>query len=129
MGLLFGNILNARWNIDAKKLHWFIVSLMIYGGILLAVSGSSPQVEQYTTAFIVLCALLSVVAAGCLHCYTRRADNRNRGSDQHERLIDKYSSLTVTSTPVRTQQRMSCVVVLPVPRGSQIVLPTGFLSF
>lgn len=101
MGLLFGNILNARWKVDAKKLHWFIVSLMIYGGILLAVSGSSPKVEQYTTGLIVSCALLSIFVAACLHCYTRRTDRRNSSSDQHERLIDKYSSLTVTSTPVR----------------------------
>jgi uncharacterized membrane protein YfcA len=125
-GLLCGNILNARWNVNAKKLHWFIVSLMIYGGILLAVSGSKPQVERYTTGLIVSCALLSVVAAACLHCYTRRADLRNRGSDQHERLIDKYSSLTVTSAPVRTQ-RMSRVIFLSVLRGSQTKLPGGFL--
>jgi hypothetical protein len=104
MGLLLGNILNKRWKVNAKKLHWFLVSLMIYGGILLAVSGSSSTVEQYTTGLIVVCALLSILAAGCLHCYTRRTDKRNSGSAQHERLIDKYSSLTVTSAPVRTEQ-------------------------
>jgi hypothetical protein len=44
--------MNSRWKVDAKKLHWFIVSLMMYGGILLAVSGSSEEVERYTTGFI-----------------------------------------------------------------------------
>ena len=66
---------------------------------------------------VVLCPR-SVLVAGCLHCYTQRMDRRNRGvtaaaagtgrasgglSDHHERLIDKYSSLTVTTTPVRTR--------------------------
>jgi hypothetical protein len=84
-GLLIGNIMNSRWKVDAKKLHWFIVSLMLhllrgnasrcvrpfesghsitpdfasssygcllelllsrYGGILLAVSGTSEKVER-----------------------------------------------------------------------------------
>ena len=111
LGLLLGNILNARWNVNAKKLHWFIVSLMIYGGVLLAVSGSSSTVEQYTTGLIVTCALVSIIVAGSLQCYTRRTDRRNSGTDQHERLIDKYSSLTVTSTPVRAHASMSCTAV------------------
>ena len=136
IGLLIGNIMSVRWNVDAKKLHWFIVSLMLYvlnavcfvytcrrlidlsnecryGGILLAVSGSSEEVERYTTGFIATCALLSVALAGCLQCYARREDkinninknninapllagesaSRARISDSQARLIDKYSEL------------------------------------
>ena len=100
LGLLVGNILNSRWKVDSKKLHPFIVSLMIYGGVLLMVSGASQLVEEWAMGLIVGAALLSVLVAGCLHCYEARAARDTGQGGMNERLLDKYASVAVTSAPV-----------------------------
>ena len=64
------------------------------------VSGASQIVEEWAMGLIVGAALLSVLVAGCLHCYEARTARDTGQGGMNERLLDKYASVAVTSAPV-----------------------------
>jgi hypothetical protein len=64
---------------------------MVYGGVLLAASGSSARAEALATAAIVCCAAASAVLALCLLCYSKQAGERLGGAGPNASLIDRYA--------------------------------------
>eukprot|EP01052_Picozoa_sp_SAG31_P037047 SAG31_NODE_4714_length_3012_cov_26.602815_4_plen_85_part_00 len=68
---------------------------MLYGGVLLMVSGASSTIRQTVVVFILMLAFLSVSAAVFHFCYASR----------FERKLEKYDTMTGYSSPAARASR------------------------